>query len=120
MGAHHGESREAQNLGSKSLAICAAGWTPKQRNRQTTPDCHPGRRPFGPVCQIDAPAPAYEGVPIRSSIQTLSTPSPIPFSALEKIRTKRPITRYHRRAYLYIELDGDPLKNLDAFEQVVR
>ena len=42
-------------------------------------------------------------------------------SASEKIRLEAPYHALTNAGHIsYIELDGDPLKNLDAFEQVVR
>ena len=44
-----------------------------------------------------------------------------PISAFDKIRLEAPYHSLTNGGHIsYVELDGDPLKNLDAFEQVVR
>ena len=125
IGQHHGESEYAQNLGLEIIghmrrrmddATRATGFnytllaTPAEglSGRFVRMD----RKQFGEL----------EGI-TDHEFYTNSFHIPVYYniSASEKIRLEAPYHALTNAGHIsYIELDGDPLKNLDAFEQVVR
>ncbi len=125
IGEHHGESEYAQNLGLEII-----GHMRKRVDEQ-------GKKTGMNFSLVATPAEGLSGRFVRidrklfgvmegitdHEFYTNSFHIPVYFniSASEKIRLEAPYHALTNGGHIsYIELDGDPLKNLDAFEQVVR
>ena len=125
IGKHHGESDEAQNLGLDIIHHM------RERMDQAT-------RQYGlNFSLIATPAEGLsdrfvrmdrerfgviEGVTDRAYYtNSFHVPVYYPISAFEKLRREAPYHAMTNGGHIsYIELDGDPTQNLEAFEQVVR
>ena len=125
IGKHHGESEEAQKLGLKIIGYL------RNMTDKFTKDSHMNWSTFA------TPAESLAGKMLRKNrkqygiipgvtdheFHTNSNHVPVyyPICASKKIRIEAP---YHSLAnagnITYVEMDGDPLNNLDAFEQLVR
>ena len=125
MGVHHGESQEAQSLGLEII-----GFMRKKLDDQSkktgfnyTLLATPAEGLSGRFVRLDrAKYGVIEGVTDRD-YYTNSFHIPVYFNinAFEKIKLEAPYHALTNAGHIsYIELDGDPTKNLDAFEQVVR
>ena len=125
IGQHHGESEYAQNLGLEIV-----GHMRKRMDDATratgfnyTLLATPAEGLSGRFVRMDRELyGSIEGV-TDHDFYTNSFHIPVYFniSASEKIRLEAPYHALTNAGHIsYIELDGDPLKNLDAFEQVVR
>ena len=125
IGKHHGESEEAQELGLKIVSHI------RERTDKYTKDERMNWSTFSAPSESTAGTfQAYNrkkygiipGVTDRI-YQTNSYHCPVyyPIKAIDKIRIEAP---YHEKCNAggisYIEMDGDPLKNLPAFESIVR
>ncbi len=125
VGQHHGESEYAQNLGLEII-----GHMRKRMDEAT-------RRTGFNYTLLATPAEGLSGRFVRMDrklygvmegitdheyyTNSFHIPVYFPISASEKIRLEAPYHALTNAGHItYIELDGDPLKNLDAFEQVVR
>ena len=124
-GYHHGESKEAQNLGLEIVGYM------RQRMDQAT-------KKHGMNCSLIAtPAEGLSGRFVRMDAEkfgkipgvtdreyyTNSFHIPVYYdiSAWDKIKLEAPYHALTNGGHIsYVELDGDPTENLDAFEQVVR
>ena len=106
IGKHHGESKEAQKTGLNFSLIA----TPAEglSGRFVRMD----RKKYGEI----------PGVTDRDYYtNSFHVPVYYEINAFEKIRLEAPYHALTNGGHIsYIELDGDPLKNLDAFEAVVR
>lgn len=125
IGKHHGESEEARELG---LEIIQA-----MRNRLDE-ECKrtglnfsllatPAEGLSGRFVRMDAERYGIiEGVTDREYYtNSFHVPVYYPISAFEKIKIEAPYHALTNAGHIsYIELDGDPMENLDAFEKVVR
>ena len=125
IGKHHGESEEARELG---LEIIQA-----MRNRLDE-ECKrtglnfsllatPAEGLSGRFVRMDAERyGVIEGVTDREYYtNSFHVPVYYPISAFEKIKIEAPYHALTNAGHIsYIELDGDPMENLDAFEKVVR
>lgn len=125
IGKHHGESKEARNLGleivSFMLDYC------KQMTNETGLNISliatPAEGLSGRFVKIDKKKfGIIEGVTDREYYtNSFHVPVYYPISAWEKIQIEAPYHALTPAGHIsYIELDGDPSKNLEAFEQVVR
>ncbi|MGN0701591.1 MAG: anaerobic ribonucleoside triphosphate reductase [Lentihominibacter sp.] len=125
MGVHHGESMEAQAMGLEII-----GFMRKKLDEQSkktgfnyTLLATPAEGLSGRFVRIDrAKYGVIEGVTDRE-YYTNSFHIPVYFNinAFEKIKKEAPYHALTNAGHIsYIELDGDPTKNLDAFEQIVR
>ncbi|MDD4200508.1 MAG: anaerobic ribonucleoside triphosphate reductase [Eubacteriales bacterium] len=125
IGAHHGESDEAQTLGLEII-----GFMRKKLDEQShktgfnyTLLATPAEGLSGRFVRIDrAKYGVIEGITDRE-YYTNSFHIPVYFNinAFDKIKKEAPYHTLTNAGHIsYIELDGDPSKNLDAFEQVVR
>ena len=125
IGAHHGESVEAQNLGLEIV-----GYMRKRLDEQARKSglnwsliATPAEGLSGRFVRIDKEKYGIiPGVTDREYYtNSFHIPVYYPINAFEKIRLEAPYHELTNGGHIsYIELDGDPLKNLDAFEKVVR
>ena len=125
IGKHHGESDEAQNLGLDIIHHM------RERMDQAT-------QQYGlNFSLIATPAEGLSGRFVRMDRErfgviervtdrdyytnSFHVPVYYPISAFEKLRREAPYHAMTNGGHIsYIELDGDPTQNLEAFEQVVR
>ncbi len=125
IGKHHGESHEAQTLGLEII-----GYMRKKLDDQSkktgfnyTLLATPAEGLSGRFVRIDKERYGeIEGVTDRE-YYTNSFHIPVYYNinAFDKIKLEAPYHTLTNAGHIsYIELDGDPTKNLDAFEQVVR
>lgn len=125
VGCHHGESMEAQAMGLEII-----GFMRKKLDEQSqktgfnyTLLATPAEGLSGRFVRIDrAKYGVIEGVTDRE-YYTNSFHIPVYYNinAFEKIKKEAPYHALTNAGHIsYIELDGDPTKNLDAFEQIVR
>ena len=125
VGAHHGESKEAQSLGLEIV-----GYMRKRMDEQARKTglnwsliATPAEGLSGRFVRIDKEKYGIiPGVTDRDYYtNSFHVPVYYPINAFEKIRLEAPYHELTNGGHIsYIELDGDPLKNLDAFEKVVR
>ena len=125
IGVHHGESKEAQNLGLEIV-----GYMRKRMDEQSRKTglnwsviATPAEGLSGRFVRIDKEK--YGIIPGVTDRDYYTNSFHIPvyydINAFEKIRLEAPYHELTNGGHIsYIELDGDPLKNLDAFEKVVR
>ena len=125
IGSHPGETPEAQSLGLEII-----GFMRKKMDEATEKTgfnysmiATPAEGLSGRFVRIDrAKYGVIEGVTDRD-YYTNSFHIPVYFniSAFDKIRLEAPYHALTNGGHItYVELDGDPCKNLEAFEQVVR
>lgn len=125
IGFHHGESEDARELG---LEIVTA-----MRNRLDEESkrtglnfsllATPAEGLSGRFVRMDAKKYGIiEGVTDREYYtNSFHVPVYYPISAFEKIKIEAPYHELTNAGHIsYIELDGDPLENLSAFEKIVR
>ncbi len=125
IGVHHGESDEAQELGLKIVSHM------RERMDQAAQQYHlnftliatPAEGLSGRFVRMDRER--YGSIPgvTDREYYTNSFHIPVyyPISAFEKIRREAPYHALTNGGHIsYIELDGDPTQNLEAFETVVR
>ena len=125
IGKHHGESQEAQNLGLEIIGF--------MRNRVDEAAQRTGLN----FSLIGTPAEGLSGrfvkidrkkfgvIPGVTDREYYTNAFHVPvyyeISAFDKIRREAPYHALTNGGHItYIELDGDPCENLDAFEQVIR
>ena len=125
IGKHHGESKEAQNLGLEIV-----GYMRKRMDEESKKTglnfsliATPAEGLSGRFVRIDQKK--YGIIPGVTDRDYYTNSFHIPvyyeINAFEKIRLEAPYHALTNGGHIsYIELDGDLLKNLDAFEAVVR
>ena len=124
-GHHHGESEQAQELGLKIVEHM------RSRMDEATLDTHlnfaliatPAEGLSGRFVKLDAKKYGIiEGVTDKQYYtNSFHIPVYYPISAYNKIRLEAPYHALTNGGHIsYIELDGDPCKNIEAFEKVVR
>ena len=125
IGKHHGESEEAQKLGLEIVSFMRR--KTDERARQTKLNwsliATPAEGLSGRFVRIDKKKyGVIEGVTDRDYYtNSFHIPVYYPINAFEKIRLEAPYHALTNGGHIsYIELDGDPMKNLDAFEKVIR
>ena len=125
IGSHHGETKEAQNLGLEII-----GFMRKKMDEESEKTglnysllATPAEGLSGRFVRIDREKyGVIEGVTDRE-YYTNSFHIPVYYNigAFDKIKLEAPYHNLTNAGHIsYVELDGDPLKNLEAFEQVVR
>ena len=125
IGAHQGETDEAQTLGLEIIGFMRKllDEESKKTGFNYTLLATPAEGLSGRFVRIDrAKYGVIEGVTDRD-YYTNSFHIPVYFNinAFEKIKREAPYHALTNAGHIsYIELDGDPTKNLEAFEQVVR
>ena len=125
IGKHHGESKEAQNLGLEIVGYM------RQRMDQATKKhgmnfsliATPAEGLSGRFVRMDAEK--FGKIPGVTDREYYTNSFHIPvyydISAWDKIKLEAPYHALTNGGHIsYVELDGDPTENLDAFEQVVR
>jgi ribonucleoside-triphosphate reductase (formate) len=125
IGSHHGESQEAQSLGLEIIGFMRKKMDEESQKRglNFTLIATPAEGLSGRFVRIDKEKYGIiEGVTDRE-YYTNSFHIPVYYNinAFDKIKLEAPYHALTNAGHItYIELDGDPCKNLDAFEQVVR
>ena len=125
IGEHHGQSERAQKLGLKIIGHmrerCDARSAEKKLNYTLL--ATPAEGLSGRFVKLDQKRYGQIAGVTDREYYTNSFHIPVycPISAFDKIRLEAPYHALTNGGHIsYIELDGDPLKNLDAFEAVVR
>ena len=125
IGKHHGESEEAEKLGIEIVAHMR-----KRMDEETEKTGlnwsvigTPAEGLSGRFVKIDREK--YGVIPGVTDRDYYTNSFHVPvyynINAFDKIKKEAPFHNLTNGGHIsYIELDGDPLKNLDAFEQVVR
>lgn len=125
LGVHHGESKEAQNLGLEIVG--------HMRKRMDDATVKYGLN----FSLIATPAEGLSGRFVRMDQEkfgiipgvtdrkyytnSFHIPVYFPISAFEKIRLEAPYHALTNGGHIsYVEMDGDPTENLEAFEAVIR
>ena len=125
LGVHHGESKEAQNLGLEIVGFMRKKMDDESKKTGLNYSllATPAEGLSGRFVKIDRERfGVIEGVTDRE-YYTNSFHIPVYYNigAFDKIKLEAPYHNLTNAGHIsYVELDGDPLKNLEAFEQVVR
>ncbi len=124
-GKHHGESEESQKLGIEIITHMRERADAKSRETglNFTLLATPAEGLSGRFIAIDKKR--YGEIPgiTDKDFYTNSFHVPVYYniSAFKKIKLEAPYHALTNGGHIsYVELDGDPLKNLDAFEKIVR
>ena len=125
IGAHHGESEEARELGLEIVGTMRKRLDEeaKRTGLNFSLLATPAEGLSGRFVRMDAKKyGVIEGVTDREYYtNSFHVPVYYPISAFEKIRIEAPYHELTNAGHIsYIELDGDPLENLNAFEKIVR
>lgn len=125
VGAHHGESKASQNLGLEIIGYMRKRMDDesKKTGMNYTLLATPAEGLSGRFVRIDKKKfGIIEGVTDKEYYtNSFHIPVKYPISAYEKIRLEAPYHALTNAGHItYIELDGDPVKNLDAFEDIIR
>lgn len=125
IGKHHGESDEAQNLGLEIIGHMRARMdeAAKKYKLNFSVIATPAEGLSGRFVKIDREKyGVIEGVTDRDYYtNSFHIPVYFPISAFEKLGREAPYHELTNGGHIsYIELDGDPTQNLEAFEAVVR
>ncbi|MBR5228909.1 MAG: anaerobic ribonucleoside triphosphate reductase [Firmicutes bacterium] len=125
IGKHHGESAEAQNLGLDIIGFMRKRCDEqvKKTNLNFSLIATPAEGLSGRFVKIDREK--YGNIPGVTDRDYYTNSFHVPvyhnISAFDKIKLEGPYHSLTNGGHIsYIEMDGDPLKNLDAFEAVVR
>ncbi len=125
IGVHHGESEMAQNLGLEIIGHM------RRRMDEISEKTHlnfsllatPAEGLSGRFIRMDKKKfGIIEGITDKEYYtNSFHIPVYFPISAFKKIQLEAPYHALTNAGHIsYIELDGDPTKNIDAFEKVVR
>ncbi len=125
IGEHHGESERAQNLGLEIIGHMRARTDRKAQETglNFTLLATPAEGLSGRFVKIDKKKYGIiPGVTDRDYYtNSFHIPVYYPISAFDKIRLEAPYHNLTNAGHIsYIEMDGDPLQNLDAFEKIIR
>ena len=125
IGQHHGESEEAQRLGIEIIAYMRKRMDEeaKKTGLNWSLIATPAEGLSGRFVRIDREKIGIiPGVTDRDYYtNSFHVPVYYNISAFEKIQKEAPYHELTNGGHIsYVELDGDPLKNLNAFEKVVR
>ena len=124
-GKHHGESQAAQNLGLEIVGHMRRylDRISKERGMNYTLLATPAEGLSGRFVRMDrARYGVIPGVTDREYYtNSFHVPVYYPIEAFRKIELEAPYHALTNAGHIsYIELDGDPTENLDAFEAVIR
>lgn len=125
IGHHHGENEEAQKLGLKIIGHM------REVCDKFADETHLNFTLFGSPAESTAGSfqrsnrkqyGVIKGVTDREYMTNSShVPVYYPISAFEKIKIEAPYHELQNAGHIsYVEIDGDPVKNLEAFEKVIR
>lgn len=125
IGKHHGESEEAQKLGLKIVSHMRDFVDRKSQEEKLnfTLLATPAEGLSGRFIKIDKKVfGEIPGITDRDYYtNSFHIPVYFPINAYDKIRTEASYHAYTNAGHItYIEMDGDPSKNLEAFERVIR
>jgi len=125
IGKHHGEDPAAQNLGleivSHMRARCDA--LSQKHKLNFTLLATPAEGLSGRFVRLDRKRfGVIPGVTDRDYYtNSFHIPVYFPITAAEKIKLEAPYHELTNAGHItYVEMDGDPMKNLDAFESIIR
>ncbi len=125
IGSHHGESQEAQNLGLDIIGFMRkrADEKTKATGMNYTLIATPAEGLSGRFVKIDREK--YGEIPGVTDREYYTNSFHVPvyyeINAFDKVKLEAPYHALTNGGHIsYIEMDGDPQKNLDAFEAVVR
>ncbi len=124
-GKHHGESELSQNLGLEIIGHMRQRCDERSRKKRMnyTLIATPAEGLSGRFVRIDREKYGkIDGVTDREYYtNSFHVPVYFPISAYDKIRLEAPYHALTNAGHItYVELDGDPMQNLDAFERIVR
>ncbi len=124
-GAHHGESEESQNLGLEIVGAMRAYTDRLSRERGLNYSliATPAEGLSGRFIRLDKERfGILPGITDRDYYtNSFHVPVYYPCSAFHKLATEAPYHALTNGGHIsYVEMDGDPLQNLDAFEKIVR
>ncbi len=125
IGVHHGESEEAQKLGLEIISHMRKRVDDKSKETGLNFSllATPAEGLSGRFIAIDKKRYGEIKGITDKDYYTNSFHVPVYYhiSAFRKIKIEAPYHEFTNGGHIsYVELDGDPLKNLDAFEQIVR
>lgn len=123
-GSHHGESRESQDLGLKIIRHMRKRCDKKaqEENLNYSLVATPAEGLSGRFVKMDREGYGkMEGITDHKFYtNSFHIPVYFPISAADKIRLEAPYHALTNGGHItYVELDGDPLDNLDAFEKLI-
>ncbi len=124
-GKHHGESEESQNLGLEIIGTMRAYVDKLSRERHLNYSliATPAEGLSGRFVRLDKEKfGIIPGVTDRDYYtNSFHVPVYYPCSAFHKLSIEAPYHALTNGGHIsYVEMDGDPLQNLDAFEKIVR
>ena len=125
IGVHHGESKEAQELGLRIIGRMRARMDEESKKTGLNFSllATPAEGLSGRFVKIDRKKfGKIEGVTDREYYtNSFHIPVYFPINAFRKIKLEAPYHALTNAGHIsYVELDGDPLQNLEAFEQIIR
>ena len=125
IGEHHGESEKARILGLEIIGHMRARMDEESKKRQLNFSllATPAEGLSGRFVKIDKEKyGVIEGVTDRDYYtNSFHVPVYYPISAYDKIAIEAPYHALTNAGHIsYIEMDGDPTENLEAFEKVIR
>ena len=125
IGVHHGESEEARELGFEIVTKMRARLDEesKRTGMNFSLLATPAEGLSGRFVRMDAQRfGVIEGITDRDYYtNSFHVPVYYPISSFEKIKIEAPYHALTNAGHIsYVELDGDPMDNLGAFEKVVR
>lgn len=125
VGQHHGESKASQNLGMEIIGHMRKRMDDKSNElgMNFTLIATPAEGLSGRFVKIDREK--YGSIPGVTDrdyyTNSFHVPVYYPISAFDKIQIEAPYHELTNAGHIsYVEMDGDPVQNLDAFEAVVR
>lgn len=124
-GKHHGESQESQNLGLEIVAYMRRRMdeASKKYNMNFTLLATPAEGLSGRFVKIDRKIFGnMEGITDREYYtNSFHVPVYYSISAFDKISIEAPYHELTNAGHItYVEVDGDPTNNLEAFEKIIR
>ena len=124
-GKHHGESGESQNLGLEIIGFMRSFLDRKAQETRLnyTLIATPAEGLSGRFVRLDRERfGVIPGVTDRDYYtNSFHIPVHFPISAFKKISLEAPYHALTNAGHItYVEMDGDPLENLEAFEKIVR
>ncbi len=124
-GKHHGENQESQNLGLEIIGFMRGYLDRKtqETGMNYTLIGTPAEGLSGRFVRMDKER--YGSIPGVTDrdyyTNSFHVPVYYPISAFEKISVEAPYHALTNAGHItYVEMDGDPLQNLEAFEKIVR
>ncbi|HEX3026081.1 MAG TPA: anaerobic ribonucleoside triphosphate reductase [Clostridia bacterium] len=125
IGEHHGQSARAQNLGLEIVAHMRRRMdeATKEHGLNFSLIATPAEGLSGRFVKMDRERYGkIEGVTDREYYtNSFHVPVYFPISAFDKIKLEAPYHELTNGGHItYVELDGDPTKNIEAFEKVIR